>query len=86
MTGMKVLALAAAVDGAIVINGVDISQLAKAGATAMLLIAVIVLYWDAGKRQLRFEAIMREAIDVMRAVKDSSDQTNRIIEKCKGHI
>ena len=59
MTGIKWLSVAAAAEGAGIVSTLDIDIISKIGVVGLLILAVVALWKDAGKRQDKLEAIIR---------------------------
>jgi len=93
MTGFKIFATAAAVESVSLIQSLDLNLISRMGVVGLLIVAVIVLWRDAGKRQERLEKVLAEnsainqrAIDAMDNVTSASREVKEVIIKCKGHV
>lgn len=90
MTGIKLIAIAAATESAFFINGLDVSSLSKLGTIGILILAVVALYRDAGKRMDKVEAVLDKNAVAFKGVQDAlmvnaaeMREVGKAIERCK---
>lgn len=90
MSGLKLIAVAAATEGAFFVNGLDIVPIARLGTVGILILAVVALWRDAGKRQDKLEAALINTAKALTELRDSNAEVSRIlpdlvrvIDKCR---
>lgn len=83
MTGLKIVAAAAATESAVFVSGLDINLISKLGTVGILILAVVALWRSAGQRQDKLEGIIKEATTAITEMRDSNREVARVLEKCK---
>ena len=93
MMGIKLVTIAAAVESSVYVGGLDWSPISKMGTVGILILAVVALWKDSGKRQDKLESVVRESSIVNTEVRDAVRQLSanvteqsHIIQKCRGPV